>query len=82
MEKYKLTHVMSSKSKEGKVYYNAFLTVISDYGCDLIKCMITQKQFEELQNLVDEPQIDISKYLTVSYNNYTKSYKPAITYGL
>lgn len=83
MEKYELYRIISRKSKEGKEYFLAIVILSTDNDCEIVRILLrNHQQAEKLQQAMKTPNFDISKYIEIKYNSYSKSYLPSINYGL
>lgn len=78
MEKYKFYRILQKKNKEGKEYFIALIILDNDYDSDFIRVLISKDVANKLLEMSKSPNFDISKYLTVSYNTYSKDYRPVI----
>ena len=76
---YKLITILNRKNKEGKEYKLACLAYITDKSCDLIQALITSEQAEKLAKVINDIRFNMSEYVTVEYNSYSKAYQPKIT---
>lgn len=77
-EKYKLVDIIERTNKENKKYYLAVILLKNSYDCDLIKVLVRENQVQKLYELSSQKDFDISNYLEIQYNNYSKSYQPVI----
>ncbi len=83
MENYKyLGFRKKHSSKSNKDYFLAYLLLENSNGYDVLNVIITEKQANALSNAVNDIKFDISKFLTIQYNSFNKSYDLKITYGL
>lgn len=82
MDKYKLVGIKKKENKEGKAYYISYVLLENDFDIDILRILIKEKQVEILQKAIESNQADISRYISIQYNNFNKEYKPVITLGL
>lgn len=82
MVTYKLIDVIKRKSKEGKEYNIAVILYRDDNGYSLLETMVQAKQVESLLAAIKNPSFDLSKYVQVVYNRFSKAYQLQVTYAL
>lgn len=82
MINYKLIDVIKRKSKEGKEYNIAVVLYKDDSGYSLLETMVQQKQVDSLLATLKNPSFDLSKYVQVVFNRFSKAYQLQITYAL
>ena len=82
MDKYKLVGIKKKENKEGKAYYISYVLLENDFDIDILRILIKEKQVDILQKAIESNQNDISRYISIQYNNFNKEYKPVITLGL
>lgn len=81
-EQYNLFKIVKRKNKEGKEYYLAIVIMSNQYDCDIVRILLKPEQVEKLNQAIKTPNFDVSKYIEVKYNTFTKAYQPSINYGL
>lgn len=81
MEKYKLLGIKKRKSKQDKEYFVCFLSLETDYDFNVINVIINEKQVEPISKVLNDNNFDVSKFLSLKYNSFTKSYNLVLNYG-
>ena len=61
--------------KSNKDYIIAYLVFKTGYGFDIIKVLIDDETADYLSTYIGE---DVSDFLLVKYNSYTKTYNPVL----
>lgn len=80
MGNYELLRVLKRKNKSGKEYYLAVLLFNSENNCDLIQALVTEEQAKKLLESNEKVnRIDMTKYVEIEYNTFSRSYQPKIT---
>lgn len=83
MENYKyLGWRKRHSAKSDKDYYLAYVLLENNNGYDILQTMITEKQVSAIDFATNEGDFDISKYLSIEFNSYTKRYDLKINFGL
>ena len=76
MEAYKLIDLTTFTGREGNVVYCAIVYFFGKGHNDLLKIVVDQNTYEELQNYLYQ---DVSNLISLSYNSFKKCYKPSIS---
>lgn len=80
MEKEKIRYIFvdtierQNKDKT-KIYTYACVCLLTKSNCDLMQVYVTDEQADKL---IDLENRDISEYISVEYNSYSKAFTPKI----
>lgn len=64
-----------TSKKSDKSYIIAYLLLKTDYGFDIIQVLIDDETADFLSTYIGE---DVSAFLSIKYNSYTKKYNPVL----
>lgn len=80
MEKqYQLVRIVERKNKENKTYYLAFVLFNRENDSDLLKILLPSNLVDDFSEFIGTEDDDITKYIKVEYNSYSKTFQPKIT---
>lgn len=66
---------MKHSKKTNKDYLIAYLVFKTGYGFDIVQVLIDEETADFISTYVGE---DVSTFLSIEYNSYTKKYNPVL----
>lgn len=79
MEKeYQLIRLLERQNKQNKTYHLALVLYNRENDSDLLRILVKDDQVVKLQELIERGQDNVSKFVKIDYNSFSKQYVPVL----